>query len=116
MAEIKEIEKIEWGKYDVVEAGCREKTTITEVHRGKVRDFVSEAYAREVEEEYLERDAIQIVCDNGLKTFFVLPDKKILPNSKLAKYKKTYGKLPECGDVVETEYNSRGYPELIMRA
>lgn len=107
-----------WEGYEENKAGDVEKTTIVEVRPGVMADFKSKEYFEKVDSERREQarmaKAVQIVCKNGAKMEITLPANgtKYSPKSNLAAWKKTYKKLPEAGDEVDSERNDNGFWEI----
>ena len=107
--------------YEVVKAGEKEKTKITEVIEGTQGDFKSEKYFEKIEgtpEEianFRSSPAIKVVTENGANLVIGLPkEKKIFPNSNLALFKETYRDFPKVDMEVTTKTDDNGFKKIVL--
>lgn len=113
--DLKQEQKVDWSSYEEIKKGDIEKTKIIEIKQGKLGDFKADKYF-EKKPEAKEREAIQIICENGAKEEINLPvTKKITPNSKLGKFKSTYGKYPEINLEINTIVDDNGFYSIVLK-
>lgn len=96
-----------------VKAGDTEKTKITELKAGVLKDFVNKEYIKKAGEAVGDQKAIRITTENGADLTMTTP-KKISPNAHIAKFKRQYGKYPEKDMEVTTIIDEDGYSKIIL--
>lgn len=114
----------DFGQYEDVKVGEKEKTKIIEVRQGKQVEFRSDAFWEALEAKGETKDDIvdrkdqlccQVLTDNGARMILTLPkEKKVLPNSNLGLFKKTYGEYPKEDLEVETKIDEKGFRQIIL--
>ena len=105
-------------EYKEMKIGEPEKAKVVEIKEGTLGDFVSPESWNKFDPEGRtkpEHEAIEIRTNNNARLLIKLPQNKELhPKSLLAKWKRTYGKLPQVGDPVNTVNNEDGFREIML--
>lgn len=115
--------------YTAIQAGLREKTTITEIRIRKAEEVYGAKYWENIKtnkdespEDFAARlasmrkqDVAEIHTANGATTAISLPSsRQYNPKSKLASFVKIYGSLPKIGLDVMTEYDQNGFRRIVV--
>ena len=110
--------------YEEQKVGEIEKTKITGIVAGRndelrpsqYFDIAAKGTSKEELEKVKAQRAIEITCENSADLVISLPDgKSVHPKSKLAGFKRAYGKYPAVGMEVQTMRDENGYWRVILR-
>jgi hypothetical protein len=104
-----------------VQVGARQTTKITDMKEGVKNDFYGDEYWAAIKEDKASIDAqkkqpaVKITTENGATMVISIPANKVVnPKSNLALWKKTYGKYPEIGQVINTKTDENGFQRVVV--
>ena len=112
---------VDFSQYQETKIGEKERTAVISVVEGIQSDFRTEKYwdatslTKQEIEDAKKQKAIEVRTANGASMVLNLPAaNKINPKSKLAQFKKTYGKYPEEGMTIETKVDENGFNKVVL--
>jgi len=117
---VEESTVLDWTEFEELQplkVGTVHKAKINSIKQGKLTDFLEISIAQKWGDTEQIVLRVEYSTEHGYKNnkLFGLPtNKKISPNSNLAKFKKTYGKYPEENMEVNVKVNDNGVISLIM--
>lgn len=116
-----ELDEYDLSKYKPTPTDVETDDVITEIHKGKAKDFYTEQYwdatslTKSQIAEQKEIKAIEIITENGAKLVIILPETEMVhPKSILGKWLKQYQKAPTEGMHIKTLVDKNGFYKVVL--
>ena len=121
MAHENETDEYDMSQYKPTPVDIEQEDSITEIHKGKAKDFYSEEYwtatslTKSEIAEQKEQKAIEIITKNGAKLPMILPKTEMVhPKSLLGKWLKKYGTAPKVGMAIRSKVDQNGFYRIVL--
>jgi hypothetical protein len=98
------------GEVEVIKTGEEVEAVITRISKGMLSDFIPADSLKGDDET-----AIKIETDTGASLVMSLPEGKVHPKRKLAKFIETYGSTPKVNMKVRTYIDKEGFSRVVIR-